>query len=570
MPVINHIVLDPRVAVTENPIQNNLLGPVSVIPFRTASQSCNSNNIQFSNMLSPGSNTYLSKNMVLEYDVTVTVFGTSTVVMTGLAGNYGTSPTKSNSGVNTCFRSYPLTRNMSALELTLNGTKLSVNPAQSFQCLAPFVHTDKQRREWASMFPSQLDKSPLLAPDAVEGASTQSNQPLSPYCNGEVSRASIMPTAAGPAAGAAGTYTFKIYEPLLISPLDSGAYDEKYLANVRDFQININLQDSSLISLLTSSIALTNGGTTAATGVTVTLANVANLHYSYLQPPEEKQNVESAIYPYSNIYFQQSSILASPSGVPSVSRSAIGQSIKLSVLPKLIYINVASRTTNAFRPTLELDVSAIIEQLSIQWGSKGSQFLNNYDTYDLWRMTMRNTGSDLSFNEWKNGSCVVVFRPAVDIGNNILSLEGGNNSSLMFQIMGCNFNTKNYERVAVDPTNAGGWFLNTVVVNEGQLTLTDGQCATNIAVISPAEGIQALSLGLHESDTLTADDKGGSLFGSLKSLIHKGADMLSSDAGRAVVGKIKDFTGGSISGGQYTAGSMGGAITAGRFLKSRK
>ena len=564
MPVINHIVLDPRVAVTENPIQNNLLGPVSVIPFRTASQSCNSNNIQFSNMLSPGSNTYLSKNMVLEYDVNVEVFGTGTAVMTGANGDFGTSPTKSNSGVNTCFRSYPLTRNMSALELTLNGTKLSVNPAQSFQCLAPFVHTDKQRREWASMFPSQLDTCPLLAPDAVVAASSQSNQPLSPYCNGEVSRASIMPTAAGPAAGAAGTYTFKIYEPLLISPLDSGAYDEKYLANVRDFQININLQDSSLISLLTSSIALTNGGATAATGVTVTLGTQAFLHYSYIQPPEEKQNVEVAIYPYSNIYFQQS-VITGPTTVASVPLKAVGQSIKLSVLPKLIYISVACRTTNAFRPTQELDVSAVIDELSIQWGSKGSQFLNNYDSYDLWRMTMRNTGSDLSFNEWKNGSCVVVFRPAVDIGNNILSLEGGNNSSLMFQIMGCNFNTKNYERVAVDPTNAGGWFLNTVVVNEGQLTLTDGQCATNIAVISPAEGIQALSLGLHESDLLTADDKGGSLFGSLKSLIHKGADMLSSDAGRAVVGKIKDFTGGSIS-----AGSMGGAITAGRFLKSRK
>ena len=140
----------------------------------------------------------------------------------------------------------------------------------------------------------------------------------------------------------------------------------------------------------------------------------------------------------------------------------------------------------------------------------------------------------------------------------------------MFQIMNVQYNTKNYERVAVDPVNAGNWFLNTAVINEGQIVLSDGQCATNIAVISPAEGIQALSLGLHESDTLTADDKGGSLFGSLKSLIHKGADMLSSDAGRAVVGKIKDFTGGSISGGQYTAGSMGGGITAGRFLKSRK
>ena len=136
----------------------------------------------------------------------------------------------------------------------------------------------------------------------------------------------------------------------------------------------------------------------------------------------------------------------------------------------------------------------------------------------------------------------------------------------MFQIMNCTYNTLNYDRVDVDPVApTGSWFINTVVVNEGQITLSDGQCATNIAVISPAEGIQALSLGLHESDLLTADDKGGSLFGSLKSLIHKGADMLSSDAGRAVVGKIKDFTGGSIS-----AGSMGGAITAGRFLKSRK
>ncbi len=318
---------------------------------------------------------------------------------------------------------------------------------------------------------------------------------------------------------------------------------------------------------MTSSIELTNGGTTAATGVTVTLANVAFLHYSYLQPPEEKQNVERAIYPYSNIYFQQSAILASPSGVPSVSRTATGQSIKLSVLPKLIYISVACRTTNAFRPTQELDVSAIIEQLSIQWGSKGSQFLNNYDSYDLWRMTMRNTGSDLSFNEWKNGSCVVVFRPAIDIGNNILSLEGGNNSSLMFQIMGCNYNTLNYDRVDVNPVAPDkSWFLNIVVINEGQIVLSDGQCATNIAVISPAEGIQALSLGLHESDTLTADDKGGSLFGSLKNLVHKGADLLSSDAGQAIVGKIKDFTGGT-----YTAGSMGGGgITAGRFLKSRK
>ena len=134
--------------------------------------------------------------------------------------------------------------------------------------------------------------------------------------------------------------------------------------------------------------------------------------------------------------------------------------------------------------------------------------------------------------------------------------------------MSCEYNTKNYERVAVNPSNAGGWFLNTVVINEGQLTLTDGQCATNIAVISPAEGIQALSLGLHESDTLTADDKGGSLFGSLKNLVHKGADLLSSDAGQAIVGKIKDFTGGGISGGFITAGNMGNK--AGRFLKSRK
>jgi len=552
MSVDNKISLDPRLVVSENPIQFSELGPVNVIPQRVASNSCTNSNIQFSPQLSPGENTYLSKCMVLEVDVAITVNG-ATAVLNGAGGNYGLTLATCNP-INTVFRSYPLTRNMSALELTLNSVKLSVNPAQEWVNLGWFVHTDKQRRELASMYPTQLDTCAKLS---VEGGNTtnaspyytQVNQVLSNYINSNgANRGSFYPVSV-----VGNVYTFKLYEVLIISPLDQGLYNSSYLANVRDFQLNINFQDSTQINLLTSSIALTVG---AGNNVQIALGSPAYLHYSYLVPSAEIPMVPTAIYTYDNIFHQPTTVSA-PTYSANFVGSANSNAIKLSVMPKLVYVSVAKNTATT-RATNDLDICAEITSLTVQWGQKGTQFFTNYDQYDLWRLTMRNTGSDMTFNEWKNACNVIVFRPSVDIGNDIASLEGSTNSSLMFNITNCSWNIKNYVRAAVDPTASNNnWNLNLTVVSQGQCVIEQGRLSTNIAVISPSEALVALDEGglTAENVIKPTEENGAGLFSTARNIFHhghqlvkKGAQLAQSPAGQSA---LKYLSGSGATGGGY-------------------
>ena len=276
------------------------------------------------------------------------------------------------------------------------------------------------QRALASFNPVQMDPAPVLYADGTANL-LQHDKPLSTYLNSTYgdTRASFDLTDNG-----SGKYTYTVYTPLIISPLDKGVYNMPYFANVNNFNVNVNFQDSTHVNTFTS---IASGVDPSKLDITVLSAQ---LHYEYLVPPAEKEIPDVSTYTYDSVLTVSKKM--------TLGSNASSDSLKLSTTPKLVYFSLV-QNPNERNPTI-LDVGCEITGFQVQWGSKGSVFFSEYTQYDMWRMTMRNTGSDMSFLQWKNGCNVVVFNPAKDIGNNLETLGGSTSSSVMFQIKNVKWN----------------------------------------------------------------------------------------------------------------------------------
>lgn len=567
MSVENKIILDPRMVLSDRPIQVSELGAVNVNPYRTQANVANNNQIQFPVEQSAGSDSLLSNFMVLEVPIVVTFTVASGAIMCGAGVPADTVPNYGESlatcqAINLAFRSHPLMKNCQNLELKINGTPLNVSPVQDMINLLPFAYTEYQRRALASFFPCQLDTSPLLSSDGVVTDFTQSNQPLSNYvnCDGS-SRASFAPdtvTGSGDNPTTTWTLSYTLYEPILLSPLSNTIGDSPYFANVESFSLNLSFVDNSLQNMFSGSLEAA-GFVFGQAGLSATITpNSAYLHYSYLVPPPEAIVPTTAVYTYDNIFS-----LNNPLAYVANGGQCSTQSVKVSVSPKLLYLSIGRNEGIAQRPLTECDVNAQIDQITLQWGTKGTQFLSTYNAYDLWKMTMRNTGNDMPYNKWRNACNIICIRPATDCGNSIGSLEGSVNSGLQFQIKNIQYTYNNFTRVQVNPESVN-WQVRLTVISSGQCVIEEGRMATNTSIITPSEAIVAVeSTGLTNASAVknASGEAGAGLFDSMKKIFHqghqlvkKGAEFAQSDAGQNLLKKVAgsgETGGGYIRQGNY-------------------
>lgn len=547
----NKISLDPRISISDYPTQFTEVGASQVqyrhIPATTASP----NNFQWNGIITP-QRVLIGRTLIVEYTATVTIpdAGAHPCVMAGYSAaetaaegvmdgiiNDGTLP------INCAFRSNPLHRVCTTLDLQLNNSRFSVNPQQYMNTIGPYVYTKKQRKELASLFPSMLDKCPTLGSDAVQTALTGSNNPLSYYCNSDgTSRASFYPVSYT-LANAVATYVFKIYEPLLISPLSAGLVNEVALGNIQSFSINMLFDTSNLLQNMLE----INGDPAVAIVTSVGLSS-PTLHVEYFTVNPDIVSIPAVCtYTYENLIPAVSSCLKPT----AVELTATSNSLKLTTMPKLVYGSINPQAPA--RAVNIADTGATITGLKVVWGSQGSSFLAEMNSLDIWRMTVRNTGSDIPYAEWVLAGCGFCFDPVRDFGANFESGYGGESgSSLMFQ-MDVKYSGSNYTRCGAEIPDVL-WYLNVLAVNQGNVQISENMALPNLAVVSKNEILVALEDGAVSTEVIQPTVEGGSLFSGLKNVFHRahhlvkqGANVLQSEPAQAA---LKYLSGSGLTGGR--------------------
>ena len=135
-------------------------------------------------------------------------------------------------------------------------------------------------------------------------------------------------------------------------------------------------------------------------------------------------------------------------------------------------------------------------------------------------MTVRNTGSDLSYAEWALAGCAFCFDPVRDFGASIESGYGGEaGSSLMFQLDVIHNGSNYFKTGAVVPDVL--WYLNIIAVNQGNVQISESLVIPNLAVVTKNELLVALEEGAISTEIVQPTVEGGSLFSGLKNVFHR-------------------------------------------------
>ena len=392
------------------------------------------------------------------------------------------------------------------------------------------------------------------------------NQVLSRYENsqganrGSFKPVSVNPTfVAQPNPQALRTYTFDISEPILLSPFTT--YDnETYLANINTMSMVFNLQNVNdmLVSAVFNNAGVINGYNPANL-VSLQIEN-AKLEWEYIQIPQDLVTIPPVVsYPYENlIYFQKS--LGTIVFADGIYSSVQSDTLRFSAQPDLIAVyvrqQIANRDASTSARTCLTDTffgignSAVnsLAGVQVNYGVKSGQ-LAGASSKTLFRMSKRN-GWKGSWNDWCNGQAVLLINPTLDLGldlqaGDVLPMEAAANQNFQIQLT-INDQPLQYANVA----QAGGYQAELMIcpIYKGVINITPNSALYNLGELSHSEVQQALQTqpkdGRMVSDEVVKPTvQGGSLFGTLKSLVGTTANALKSDAGQKALSMISSMAG---------------------------
>ena len=404
-----------------------------------------------------------------------------------------------------------------------------------------------------------------LALNSNKSSFARANQVLSRYENSVgVNRASFKPIeinptyeATAPGASAARTITFEISEPLLISPFTT--YDnETFLANINTMSMTFNLQSNNDMLVSAQSTGFAGGYLPAC--LTSLAIKAARLEWEYIQVPQDLVSIPPVVsYPYENlIYFNRQFAGEIGSNLMSGINS---DTIRFSAQPDLIAIyarqSMNGRDASTVSKTARTDTFFGIGQwssgttlagISINYGVK-SGLLASASSKTLYRISKRN-GWKGSWNDWCNGQAVLLLSPTLDLGldlqaGDVLPMEAAANQN--FQ---CNmtFNDQPFRYAGAAAGEPYDVELMVCPVYRGVLNITPSSALFNLGELSHSEVQQALQTqpkdGRMISDEVVKPTvQGGSLFGTLKSLVGSTANALKSDLGQKALGMVSDIAG---------------------------
>ena len=550
--------------------------------------------INFNSIITPSlASTVISRNPRIRYTVEITVDETQGGAVAYPAAGY--FPVFSNNvlnntvSANTVLRAFGLQSICSTLSLTINGATTTLNSRMMLDWIQRRL--DKHWVEnQATECPCQPDNlaglvadKPVVVSGVVGGVApaagvafgaantvsvnvqTYANQVLSRYENSlGVNRASFKPISIAPtyeatALGAsnARVVTFEISEPLIISPFTT--YDnETFLANINTMSMTFNLQNNKDMLVSAQANGFTGGYLPAC--LTSLAIKAARLEWEYIQVPQDLVTIPPVVsYPYENlIYFNKQFSGQTGSNLISGINS---DTIRFSAQPDLIAIyarqSMNSRDATTVSKTARTDTFFGIGQWSsgstlagvnFNYGVK-SGLLASASSKTLFRISKRN-GWKGSWNDWCNGQAVLLLSPTLDLG---LDLQAGDvlpGEAAANQNFQCNmtFNDQPFRYAGAAAGEPYDIELMVCPVYRGVLSITPSSALFNLGELSHSEVQQALQTqpkdGRMISDEVVKPTvQGGSLFGTLKSLVGTTANALKSDLGQKALGYVAGMAG---------------------------
>lgn len=454
-------VFDPVVDVDSERRYTVLEGGSEVQYFPLISTSFSNASATFSGF-APNPKTVVDRNIKLKMPVTIDFVGTSSGPGTNLL----------ESGYD-AFRAFPLSQMTEALSVSVNGNVMSVNLSDIIDPLMRYNQDHASKEFCYSTTPAMQDQYQEYA----DGELTVNN-PLAKYGdNSYQATRGAFPMEITNHTTTTARVTSTLTENLFLSPFIWGAMREAGFIGVQD--LNFTFTFSSNLSRIWSH---SNAKGATLTSVTVTLGQPILL-LKYITLKESAKIPKMIQYPFYKVvrYATDPNVAIAP----GASTTLISANLQLQSIPKQLY--VFARERNSDRTFETSDTYFGITGLTINWNNK--TILNSASQQDLYDISVEN-GCRLSWAQWSGtthrseGSTdttigtvgsVLNLRMGKDVGLSSKEAPGQLGTYQMY--MTVNVTNVNQSR-AITPT------LYIVAVNEGSLTIVDGNVIQEIGVLS--------------------------------------------------------------------------------------
>jgi hypothetical protein len=403
-------------------------------------------------------------------------------------------------GTNDGFRQFPLNSCISTTNLVLNNSSFSINTSE---VLHPLLTCNGPMHDYDidySLSPAMADSYQNYSDWTTYGSA---RNPLALYGENaaQTSRGAFPVTVVNPSGSAVtATVAATLTEELFLSPLKFGPGSEAGLIGLTSVQLTL-----TLLSLSRMWSHATTGNT--FTSVSFVFSAAPQLLQTYITPQLIPAIPRQIMYPYFKTEFSitQGALLAGQASTSMMTSNIIWPSI-----PKVAYLYIRERTAN--RDYTKADSFAVINSVAIQFNNM-SGILANASQQDLYNIAISN-GCQLSWPAWTQyrGSVLpVVF--GKDVGLDAIEAPGlGGNYSFTATI--------NYSNPNPTGSAALQYDMYVVFIQEGIITITEGNVLPQVSVISPKDILDSKESPFIEYKE-AANAWGGDFFGSLKNYLGK-------------------------------------------------
>lgn len=269
-------------------------------------------------------------------------------------------------------------------------------------------------------------------------------------------------------AGATASVLLTVMEPLYISPLFFGKGEQSGLIGVESFSIAVQFDGSCsrLWSHSTNVFATVNAPTVAI--------NYLKVHVRQLTPNLIQEVPSQLVYPYSNMGVNANGNTVSVTSGATFSVNY--NTIVLSTIPTRLVI--LARIADASASFTTTDTFAVIQSVQVLLGNR--VLLTTATAYDLYLMAVRN-GCNLSWFQWNTIGSPLAIDFSKDIGlaaTEAPSLSTKANLQVKVTFLNTNLNTIVYQPYIF-------------VIEEGTMTISNGQMVTSLGVLSQKDILDA-------------------------------------------------------------------------------
>lgn len=536
--------IDPQTNVEETyrPVEVIQRGGVNKTVYHAQADAYGNNSISFNNICPPSLETIVSRYLKLHYQIQVV----ATYPQAAAAGAFPLFPAL-NAGVifqggganqtrnfTSVLRAFPLQAATAGMELKINGVGTSVSP-NIIGTIYPHILTEDEKRLVCCEFPVQKDDSAIYAAseDFLDNRS-----PFTAYEQNTTapSRACFLGSVASAVADGivTDTYTFEVYETLVISPMTYGdGEDSAGLVNVNNLTLTLTIANiNRMVSVMPA--ALVDGATVSVSIPNNTALFRPELLLTYItQDPQLALRTPSEVvynyelitsFPLSQGLWRNTTPDAALASTQALRMSSIPDKVFIFACPSQSYLSQAAANAQGTPDTF-----LRIKQLQLNWGNNISRF-GQHSEMDLWKMSVRNGLQD-SFFDWQYGcGSLLIINPAMD---GLLDPE---------QAPGQPTYTTLQAKITLSASNlaycaqatAIPYDLFIVTSQNGKCIVSKSNCVFTTVGPQPDEVLATVgdssakvSVNPALSDTKAGSLVGGSVFGGLGKLLNKGLHLAS-------------------------------------------